>query len=138
MERQPSMEQRHLLYERHSVEYRPREPSHRTMPQALSVPAVRASVPETPASELQTRKKNMMDEDARRQKLEDDEWTTSVTAKSVKCKACGRTVSLDKRSRYYPGLWVKHRGKCMEVKRLEALRKVEVTSYIHRIVRAEH
>jgi hypothetical protein len=75
-----------------------------------------------------SRKKNTMDEEARKRKLEADEWTTDVTPKSVKCRACGRNVSLDKRSRYYPGLWLKHRGKCMEIKRLEALTKLEVTS----------
>lgn len=79
-------------------------------------------------SPAESRKKNTMDEAARKKKLESDRWATEVTPKSVGCKACGRTVSLDKRSRYYPGLWLKHRGKCMEVKRLEAAQDVKVMS----------
>ncbi|KAJ8502757.1 hypothetical protein ONZ45_g11467 [Pleurotus djamor] len=67
------------------------------------------------------RKKNMMDETERRKKLEDDPWALEVTPISVRCGACTRLVSLDKRSRYYPGLWLKHREKCMEIKRLEAI-----------------
>ncbi|KAF8656066.1 hypothetical protein AX16_002766 [Volvariella volvacea WC 439] len=68
------------------------------------------------------RKKNMMDERARKEKLENDEWAMKVEAKSVQCKGCKRVVSLDKRSRYYPGLWEKHKSKCMEIKRLMAAR----------------
>jgi hypothetical protein len=64
-------------------------------------------------------KKHTMDEGIRKRSLENDDWSLDVTPTSVKCCACGRTVSLDKRSRYYPGLWLKHRGKCMEIKRLE-------------------
>ncbi|KAF4593209.1 hypothetical protein EYR38_008921 [Pleurotus pulmonarius] len=67
------------------------------------------------------RKKNMMDETERKKKLEEDPWALEVTPVSVRCGACTRLVSLDKRSRYYPGLWLKHREKCMEIKRLEAL-----------------
>ncbi|KAF9489290.1 hypothetical protein BDN71DRAFT_1456296 [Pleurotus eryngii] len=67
------------------------------------------------------RKKNMMDETERKKKLEEDPWAVEVTPVSVRCGACTRLVSLDKRSRYYPGLWLKHREKCMEIKRLEAL-----------------
>ncbi|KAL4261438.1 hypothetical protein AB1N83_006760 [Pleurotus pulmonarius] len=67
------------------------------------------------------RKKNMMDESERKKKLEDDPWALEVTPISVRCGACTRLVSLDKRSRFYPGLWLKHREKCMEIKRLEAI-----------------
>lgn len=62
-----------------------------------------------------TRKKNMMDESARRRLLELDEWALKVRPTSVVCKACRRVISLDKRSRYYPGLWIKHREKCPKV-----------------------
>ncbi len=62
-----------------------------------------------------------MDESERKKKLEDDPWALEVTPISVRCGACTRLVSLDKRSRFYPGLWLKHREKCMEIKRLEAI-----------------
>ncbi|KAG2071842.1 hypothetical protein BDR04DRAFT_1097872 [Suillus decipiens] len=51
-------------------------------------------------------------EGQRRQKLENDEYTEDVQPTSVRCRGCQKAIKLDKRSRYYPGLWVKHRGKC--------------------------
>ncbi|KAG1771697.1 hypothetical protein EDD22DRAFT_862106 [Suillus occidentalis] len=30
-----------------------------------------------------------------------------------------RTIRLDKRSRYYPGLWIKHGGKCLGILKIE-------------------
>ncbi|KAL0953347.1 hypothetical protein HGRIS_004587 [Hohenbuehelia grisea] len=67
------------------------------------------------------RQKNTMNESARKKQLEDDPWTEDVTPTSVSCGACHREIRLDKRSRFYPGLWNKHRAKCMEIQRLEAL-----------------
>jgi hypothetical protein len=58
-------------------------------------------------------------EDQRKQELEDDEYTEDVQPKSVRCRGCQKAISLDKRSRYYPGLWVKHRGKCPGILKLE-------------------
>lgn len=72
------------------------------------------------------RRKNMMGEQERKEKLLSDEWTSNVMPQSVDCGACGKTISLDKRSRYYPGLWLKHRGKCQELKRLEEVRRLEL------------
>lgn len=74
------------------------------------------------SAEPQPRRKNTMDERERKRMLEEDEWTGSVETHSVVCMGCKRKVSLDKRSRYYPGLWTKHRGKCMEIKRLMAVK----------------
>ncbi|KAG1834643.1 hypothetical protein DFJ58DRAFT_216630 [Suillus subalutaceus] len=48
-------------------------------------------------------------EDQRKQELENDEYTEDVQPTSVRCRGCQKAISLDKRSRYYPGLWVKHR-----------------------------
>ncbi|KAG2041123.1 hypothetical protein BDR03DRAFT_947076 [Suillus americanus] len=48
----------------------------------------------------------------RKEDLENDEYTEDVQPTSVWCRGCQKAISLDKRSRYYPGLWVKHRGKC--------------------------
>jgi hypothetical protein len=63
-------------------------------------------------------KKSTMNEHEQKTTLEADKWALNVTPTSVKCVACSQTISLDKRSRYYPGLWLKHRRKCIELKRL--------------------
>ena len=66
--------------------------------------------------------KKALNEIERRAKLEADEWAGEVQPTSVKCLACERTIKLDRRSTYYPGLWIKHRDKCQELKRHLALR----------------
>ncbi|KAF8448742.1 hypothetical protein L210DRAFT_3523019 [Boletus edulis BED1] len=48
----------------------------------------------------------------RKVELEQDEYARRITTKSVVCGGCDREISLDKRSKYYPGLWYKHRSKC--------------------------
>lgn len=58
-------------------------------------------------------------EGERKAYLENDEYTANVRPRSVKCRGCGKVIRLDKRSRYYPGLWDKHRGKCPTILRLE-------------------
>ncbi|KAG2749538.1 hypothetical protein P692DRAFT_20832840 [Suillus brevipes Sb2] len=62
-------------------------------------------------------------EDKRKKELEEDEYTEDVQPKSVKCRGCQKTIRLDKRSRYYPGLWVKHRGKCPGIRKIEGDKK---------------
>ncbi|KAG2068930.1 hypothetical protein BDR04DRAFT_1206368 [Suillus decipiens] len=59
-------------------------------------------------------------EDQRKQDLDNDEYTEDVQPTSVRCHGCQKVISLDKRSRYYPGLWVKHRGKCPGIRKLKA------------------
>ncbi|KAJ7105970.1 hypothetical protein C8R44DRAFT_329106 [Mycena epipterygia] len=54
--------------------------------------------------------------------LERDEWTATVTPHDVVCRGCRRTIKLDRRSRYYPGLWEKHRDRCEHVGRMHAER----------------
>ncbi|KAG1780954.1 hypothetical protein EV702DRAFT_1076529 [Suillus placidus] len=58
-------------------------------------------------------------EDERKQELEDDEYTEDVQFTSVRCCGCQKVISLDKRRRYYPGLWDKHRGKCPGILKIE-------------------
>ncbi|KIK95064.1 hypothetical protein PAXRUDRAFT_141569 [Paxillus rubicundulus Ve08.2h10] len=58
-------------------------------------------------------------ENQRKLELEEDEYTSDVTATSVVCVGCNKKISLDKRSRYYPGLWLKHRGKCPDIEKSE-------------------
>ncbi|KAG2128334.1 uncharacterized protein EDB93DRAFT_1184745 [Suillus bovinus] len=48
-------------------------------------------------------RKRRKKEDERKQELEDDE-----------------AITIDQRSRYYPGLWLKHRGKCPGIRKIEA------------------
>ena len=67
--------------------------------------------------------KKLANEMKRKAKLEAEEWTTDVQPISVKCVGCENTIRLDKRAKYYPGLWTKHRGKCPEIKRIEAIRE---------------
>jgi hypothetical protein len=75
-----------------------------------------------------------MTENERRRFLEEDEWVARVEPGSVTCGACNMTILLDqrrgkygRRGRYYPGPWMKHRRRCQEIERLDAL-AMEVTS----------
>jgi hypothetical protein len=63
------------------------------------------------------RKRRTMEQ--RRLELEQDEYAKNITTKSVVCGGCRKEISLDKRSKYYPGLWHKHRGKCPSIEKLE-------------------
>lgn len=58
----------------------------------------------------------------RKSELEQDEYAKNITSKSVVCGGCHKEISLDKRSKYYPGLWLKHRGKCPSIEKLEVSR----------------
>ncbi|KAJ8584626.1 hypothetical protein M405DRAFT_866063 [Rhizopogon salebrosus TDB-379] len=55
----------------------------------------------------------------RKQELENDEYCSDVQPTSVICRGCEKDISLDKRSRYYPGLWRKHKQKCPGIQRME-------------------
>jgi len=55
----------------------------------------------------------------RKQELENDEYAYNVQPTSVSCHGCEKEISLDKRSRYYPGLWTKHRRKCPGIQKKE-------------------
>ncbi|KAJ6613881.1 hypothetical protein B0H10DRAFT_196646 [Mycena sp. CBHHK59/15] len=89
----------------HSRSSPPRQPSPR-------------GTPSTDASVARSGKKSARTEAERRATLEDDQWTLSVTAHDVVCRGCRRTIKLDRRSRYYPGLWEKHRDRCENVNKL--------------------
>ncbi|KAJ7223458.1 hypothetical protein GGX14DRAFT_694395 [Mycena pura] len=58
------------------------------------------------------RKKTARKEAERKTLLEADPWTLTVSATQVVCGGCKQTIRLDARSRYYPGLWEKHRDRC--------------------------
>lgn len=45
--------------------------------------------------------------------LEADPFGREVTPKTIVCNGCDKRIQLDRRSDYYPGLWVKHRDKCL-------------------------
>ncbi|KAJ7478971.1 hypothetical protein FB451DRAFT_1240274 [Mycena latifolia] len=63
-------------------------------------------------------KKSSRSEAERRKTLETDEWTMDVTPHEVVCRGCRRSIKLDRRSRYYPGLWEKHRDRCEHVTKM--------------------
>jgi len=50
--------------------------------------------------------------------LEADPYAYKVRVHWVRCVGCDNDISLDKRSEYYPGLWIKHRRKCKEIAKL--------------------
>ncbi|KAG1720640.1 hypothetical protein EDB19DRAFT_1776006, partial [Suillus lakei] len=58
-------------------------------------------------------------EDKRREKLESDQYTENVQPISVRCRGCNKDIRLDRRSRFYSGLWLKHRGKCPGILRMK-------------------
>ncbi|KAG2143744.1 uncharacterized protein EDB93DRAFT_1061347, partial [Suillus bovinus] len=64
-------------------------------------------------------RKQRQTEAQRKQDLKDDEYTYNVRPISVMCRGCDKEISLDKRSRYYPGLWMKHRRKCAKIGKIE-------------------
>ncbi|KIK05149.1 hypothetical protein K443DRAFT_91720 [Laccaria amethystina LaAM-08-1] len=60
-----------------------------------------------------------MDEPTRRALLEQDEWASDVMPNSLICNGCKKTFILDRRFRYYPAFWWKHRDRyCKEIRRL--------------------
>ncbi|KAJ7261052.1 hypothetical protein C8J57DRAFT_1635615 [Mycena rebaudengoi] len=64
-------------------------------------------------------KKSAFTEEERKRALESDPWTLSVELNQVVCRGCHKTIRLDRRSRYYPGLWQKHRDRCAQVRKLK-------------------
>ncbi|KAG1740303.1 hypothetical protein EDB19DRAFT_1708855 [Suillus lakei] len=64
--------------------------------------------------------KQRQKEDERRAGLEGDVYTADVQPTSVRCRGCQKVIKLDRRSRYYSGLWTKHRGKCPGILKIES------------------
>jgi hypothetical protein len=84
------------------------------------------NTPSNSASSSSIGKKSSRSEAERRYALETDPWTTSVTPHEVVCRGCRRPIKLDRRSRYYPGLWEKHRDRCEGVSRMREAMEPEV------------
>ncbi|KAJ7114878.1 hypothetical protein C8R44DRAFT_855510 [Mycena epipterygia] len=63
------------------------------------------------------RKKTARTEAERKAVLDNDPWTLSVGFTDVVCRGCNRSIKLDGRCRYYPGLWNKHRERCVGVQK---------------------
>jgi hypothetical protein len=74
------------------------------------------------------KKKGARTEAQRRAILNADRWTTTVAPHHVGCRGCKKTIKLDARSRYYPGLWEKHRERCEGVNTGRALVRMALTS----------
>ncbi|KAJ6520699.1 hypothetical protein DFH09DRAFT_227144 [Mycena vulgaris] len=83
---------------------------------APATTAKRASKKVASPQTQSTRKKSAHTEAQRRVALEADPWTMNVEVTKLVCRGCGRTIRLDGRSRYYPGLWWKHREHCERVR----------------------
>ncbi|KAJ7134107.1 hypothetical protein C8R46DRAFT_1235293 [Mycena filopes] len=60
-------------------------------------------------------KKTARSEAQRRAHLNRDAWAKEVHPDKILCRGCKREIKLDGRSRYYPGLWEKHRLRCVGV-----------------------
>ncbi|KAJ7116860.1 hypothetical protein C8R44DRAFT_738733 [Mycena epipterygia] len=73
-------------------------------------------------------KKTARKEDERRALLVNDPWTLAVELNHVVCRGCERSIKLDGRSRYYPGLWQKHRGRCPGIQEGREMGKAKVKS----------
>ncbi|KAJ7451464.1 hypothetical protein B0H11DRAFT_2288994 [Mycena galericulata] len=84
---------------------------------AFDSPSVAPSAaPAATTTQISDGKKTAHTEAERKAILENDIWTGLVEPKRVVCRGCGSTIRLDKRSRYYPGLWLKHRERCDRIK----------------------
>ncbi|KAJ7107146.1 hypothetical protein C8R43DRAFT_963193 [Mycena crocata] len=57
--------------------------------------------------------------------LESDPMVYSFEETRVICGGCKRPIRMDGRSLYYPGLWIKHRGRCVGVQKKLAEMKIE-------------
>ncbi|KAI5980803.1 hypothetical protein EDD15DRAFT_2381210 [Pisolithus albus] len=102
----------------------PTPPRPTTPPIALSACASAQHDTENPSSTTAAGwERKRKTEEQRKRELEEDEFTADVTVTSVTCVGCGKQISLDKRSRYYPGLWVKHRNKCPDVEKIKRVAK---------------
>ncbi|KAJ6452509.1 hypothetical protein C8R45DRAFT_1040847 [Mycena sanguinolenta] len=93
--------------------------THTTLTIRLASPATSTSSTPTVAF-TSAPKKTARSEAERRLGLESDPCAARVTPHEVLCAGCRRIIKLDRRSRYYPGLWEKHRERCEGVERIEA------------------
>ena len=66
--------------------------------------------------------------------LEADPYACKVRVHWVRCFGCDNDISLDKRSEYYPGLWIKHRRKCKEIAKLREKEIESIKVRKHRVV----
>jgi hypothetical protein len=55
----------------------------------------------------------------RKERLEAERWTTEVTAKSVRCAACGTFIQLDQRGMFYATNWFNHKAICTTIEQIE-------------------
>ncbi|KAJ7867832.1 hypothetical protein B0H13DRAFT_2351772 [Mycena leptocephala] len=76
------------------------------------------------------KKKGARTEAQRHAVLNADPWTTSVAPHHGVCRGCKHIIKLDGRSRYYPGLWEKHRLRCEWVKKGRAQEESSVRESI--------
>jgi hypothetical protein len=58
-------------------------------------------------------------EDERKQGLDNDKYAEDAQPKSIKSRGCHKTIKLDNRYRYYPGLWLSHRKICKGILKIK-------------------
>ncbi|KAJ7197777.1 hypothetical protein GGX14DRAFT_667562 [Mycena pura] len=80
-------------------------------------------------------KKTARKEAERKALLEADPWALAVSATCVVCGGCRQIIKLDARSRYYPGLWEKHRDRCdgVRTRRAAALAETQKKQRTNRL-----
>ncbi|KAG2143659.1 hypothetical protein DEU56DRAFT_791804 [Suillus clintonianus] len=61
--------------------------------------------------------------DERKQELENDEYACEVTPESIRCRACGELLQLDKRWVYHDFLWNRHKDRCKRVQEMELAKR---------------
>ncbi|KAJ7204156.1 hypothetical protein GGX14DRAFT_647686 [Mycena pura] len=83
-------------------------------------PAAAAASGTTSPAPAPRKKKSARTEAERIALLAADAWALRFDAATVVCRGCARAIALDRRSRYYPGLWLKHRARCAGVRRARA------------------
>ncbi|KAJ7673790.1 hypothetical protein DFH06DRAFT_1318914 [Mycena polygramma] len=103
--------------------------SYRTVEDRMSTPVQQAAGTETQWHDVEPeavkdktylpiQRKRKRNKAQRYALLNEDPWTGAVSPHSVVCRGCNKTIQLDARNDYYPGLWEKHRdGRCDGVKR---------------------
>ncbi|KAJ7260635.1 hypothetical protein C8J57DRAFT_1514568 [Mycena rebaudengoi] len=84
--------------------------------------------PPPPPPRAKKQKKTAHTEEERKVILESDPWTLEIDVHKVRCGGCKQVIKTDRRSTYYPGLWLKHRDRCREVMRMEHEQEIKDTA----------
>jgi hypothetical protein len=92
----------------------------------ISTTATNIVAPESTKGYRRRGPKIIAKERKRQADLEADPLAIVVTPTSVLCGRCNNWISLDGRGRFYPDLWIKHRGKCDGKERKKRVARTQV------------